>query len=71
MGFNTLLLDHEFSQMLDGNWKWLDREHRLAREENPLGVGREDFSISAEMSRELMERVKSANLAYIEEIRRR
>jgi len=33
LGFNTLLLDHEFSQMLDGNWKWLDREHRLAKEE--------------------------------------
>lgn len=32
MGFNTLLLDHEFSQSLDGNWKWLDREHRLAKE---------------------------------------
>jgi hypothetical protein len=32
MGFNTLLVDHEFSQMLDGNWKWLDREHRLAKE---------------------------------------
>ncbi|MBC7328291.1 beta-galactosidase [bacterium] len=33
LGFNTILLDHEFSQMLDGNWKWLDREHRLASEE--------------------------------------
>jgi hypothetical protein len=34
-------------------------------------VGKEDFRISAEMSRELIERVKSANLAYIEEVRRR
>jgi len=33
IGFNTLLLDHEFSQMIDQNWKWLDREHRLAKEE--------------------------------------
>lgn len=32
MGFNPLLVDHEFPQMLDGNWKWLDREHRLAKE---------------------------------------
>jgi hypothetical protein len=32
MGFNTLLLDHQFSQSLDGDWKWLDREHRLAKE---------------------------------------
>ncbi len=32
LGFNTILVDHEFSQMLDGNWKWLDREHRLAKE---------------------------------------
>jgi hypothetical protein len=32
MGFNTLLVDHEFSQSLDGEWKWLDREHRLAKE---------------------------------------
>lgn len=31
IGFNTLLLDHEFSQMIDENWKWLDREHRLAK----------------------------------------
>lgn len=36
LGFNTLLLDHEFSQMLDGNWKWVDREHRLAKE---MGFG--------------------------------
>jgi hypothetical protein len=43
----------------------------LAKEENPVGVGREDFRITAEMSRELIERVKSANLAYIEEVRRR
>lgn len=32
MGFNTLLLDHEWSQAIDGDWKWLDRSHRLARE---------------------------------------
>lgn len=31
-GFNTLLLDHEWSQAIDGNWKWLDRSVRLARE---------------------------------------
>jgi hypothetical protein len=30
MGFNTLLLDHEWSQAIDGNWRWLDRSHRLA-----------------------------------------
>ena len=29
-GFNTLLLDHEWSQAIDGNWRWLDRSHRLA-----------------------------------------
>jgi len=32
MGSNTLLLDHQFSQMLAGNWGLLDREHRLAKE---------------------------------------
>jgi hypothetical protein len=32
MGFNTLLLDHEWSQAIDGNWRWLDRAHRLAKE---------------------------------------
>ncbi|MBI3922156.1 MAG: beta-galactosidase, partial [Armatimonadetes bacterium] len=32
MGFNTLLLDHEWSQAIDGNWKWLERAHRLAQE---------------------------------------
>jgi Beta-galactosidase len=30
MGFNTLLVDHEWSQAIDGNWRWLDRSHRLA-----------------------------------------
>ena len=30
MGFNTLLLDHEWSQAIDGDWKWLDRDYRLA-----------------------------------------
>lgn len=32
MGFNTLLLDHEWSQAIEGNWRLLDRSHRLARE---------------------------------------
>jgi hypothetical protein len=32
MGYNTLLLDHEWSQAIDGDWKWLDRAHRLAKE---------------------------------------
>jgi len=32
LGFNTLLLDHEWSQAIDGDWRWLDRSHRLAAE---------------------------------------
>jgi len=32
MGFNTIFLDHEWSQMIDGNWRLLDRGHRLAKE---------------------------------------
>jgi hypothetical protein len=32
MGFNTLLLDMEWSQAIDGNWRWVDRAHRLAAE---------------------------------------
>jgi hypothetical protein len=32
MGFNTVFIDHEWSQMIDGNWRLLDRGHRLARE---------------------------------------
>lgn len=32
MGFNTLLLDHEWSQAIDGNWRLLDRANRLAAE---------------------------------------
>jgi len=32
MGFNTIFLDHEPSQMFDGEWAILDRSHRLARE---------------------------------------
>jgi len=32
MGINTLLIDHEWSQMIDGNWRLLDRSHRLAKE---------------------------------------
>ena len=31
-GLNTVLLDHEWSQAIDGNWKLIDREHRLAKE---------------------------------------
>jgi len=33
MGFNTIFLDHEWSQMIDGDWKLLDRGHRLAKQE--------------------------------------
>lgn len=36
-GVSVLALDHEWSQAIDGDWKWLDREHRLARE---AGLGR-------------------------------
>lgn len=32
LGFNTIFLDHEWSQMIAGDWKLLDRGHRLARE---------------------------------------
>jgi hypothetical protein len=32
MGVSVLGVDHEWSQAIDGNWKWLDREHRLAKE---------------------------------------
>ena len=32
MGVSVLCVDHEWSQAIDGDWKWLDREHRLARE---------------------------------------
>jgi hypothetical protein len=32
MGFNTIFLDQEPSQMYDGEWAILDRDHRLARE---------------------------------------
>lgn len=31
-GINTLLMDHEWSQAIDGDWRWLDRGHRLARQ---------------------------------------
>ncbi len=31
MGVSVLAVDHEWSQAIDGNWKWLDREHRLAK----------------------------------------
>jgi hypothetical protein len=37
MGFTTICVDHEWSQAIDGNWKWLDREHRLAKEAG-LGI---------------------------------
>ncbi len=32
MGVSVLGVDHEWSQAIDGDWKWLDREHRLAKE---------------------------------------
>lgn len=32
MGVSTVGLDHEWSQAIDGDWKWLDREHQLAQE---------------------------------------
>ena len=32
MGVNTLLLDHEASQACDGDFKYLDRDHRLAKQ---------------------------------------
>lgn len=31
-GFNTILLDHEYSQAMDGDFRLLDRGHRLAKE---------------------------------------
>ncbi|MHB0998581.1 MAG: beta-galactosidase [Armatimonadota bacterium] len=31
-GFNTIFLDSEWSQMIDGNWKLLDRGHKLAKQ---------------------------------------
>lgn len=32
MNYNTIFIDHQFSQMLDGNWTLLDRGHRLAKQ---------------------------------------
>jgi len=32
MGVSVIGVDHEWSQAIDGNWKWLDREHRLAKQ---------------------------------------
>ncbi len=32
MGFNTIYLDSQWSQMIDGDWKLLDRGHRLAKQ---------------------------------------
>jgi hypothetical protein len=32
LGFNTILLDQEWSQAIDGDWKWLDRDFRLAKQ---------------------------------------
>jgi hypothetical protein len=32
LGFNTVLLDQEWSQAIDGDWKWLDRDFRLAKQ---------------------------------------
>jgi len=34
MGFNTLLVDHEWSQAIDGNWRWLGRTFDLAARAN-------------------------------------
>jgi len=32
MGVTVLFIDHEWTQAIDGDRRWLDREHRLARE---------------------------------------
>lgn len=32
MGVSVVFCDHEWSQAIDRDWFWLDREHRLARE---------------------------------------
>lgn len=32
LGYNTIYLDSEWSQMIDGDWKLLDRGHRLAKQ---------------------------------------
>lgn len=32
MGVSVIAVDHEWSQAIDGDFRWLDREHRLARE---------------------------------------
>lgn len=32
LGYNTVFLDSEWSQMIDGDWKLLDRGHRLAKQ---------------------------------------
>ncbi|MFV1968135.1 MAG: hypothetical protein ACC628_22145 [Pirellulaceae bacterium] len=32
MGVSVLGVDHEWSQAIDGDWRWLDREHELAKE---------------------------------------
>jgi len=37
IGVTAICVDHEWSQAIDGNWRWLDREHRLAREAG-LGI---------------------------------
>lgn len=36
MGVTAVCVDHEWSQAIDGDWRWLDREHRLAKQ---AGVG--------------------------------
>ncbi len=36
MGISTVFIDHEPSQMFDGDWAGLDRDHRLARQ---AGIG--------------------------------
>jgi len=32
MGISVIACDHEWSQAIDGNFRWLDREHKLAKE---------------------------------------
>lgn len=36
-GVTAICVDHEWTQAIDGNWRWLDREHRLAKEAG-LGI---------------------------------
>jgi len=34
LGFNTICVDHEVSQAVDREWYWLDREYKLADQQN-------------------------------------